>query len=989
MFKNDERYWDINLLNKWFGISSLIFLFCMVWVFIDDNDDEFKIYQKKFRELEIDITQNNLDKELETVKESRKELEKKLAAAKENYISRSNEVGSIEKTLTDAQTKFYKANMDFQGQKAMIDEIKFLVESENVHDSSHEQDHRKDYDKALAKLDELKLIKENYEIEIKDNEEKLKDLKNELKKIQDERDFILRDVNIADGKLKLLDRSRMSFLNKIGDIVRDLPILDFMDPYYKVNQIVVKDVHYDVNFTTMPVVDRCTSCHLGISDPDFTNVEQPFTTHPDLELYLTSASPHPLESFGCTSCHAGRSRGTSFLSSAHTPNSPEQKHEWEQKFDWEKIHHWLQPMLPKKYTEANCFKCHMNTSDLAGAEKLNMGLTLVDKSGCNGCHVAGNWPSSGKTGPDLRKINEKLSPDWVAKWIKNPRSFRHNTRMPSIFEQDNQTTEPMSKRNVSEIASITHYLFNNKSIDNGKTTSRYLGSPVDGEKIFQTVGCMGCHISEIDASLAPSPNTFSNLTKLQGPNLIGMGSKVSAEWLFNWLKQPHDYMASTRMPNLRLSDQEAKDLTAYLLDSKIYDFDKSETPEMDPAVLDELTMDWLRKMNPEKFAVEKASKMSTKEKLTFVGEKSIRHYGCFGCHNIDGFMDAKPIGTEITYQGSKTIDKYDFGLFHDIDHTNFAWIENKLRTPRIYDRGKESNPFDLLKMPNFYFTEDEIEAITTAILAFNTDGVGEDLLAHKKLPDHNEEGHRLVKKYNCQGCHLIEDRGGQLVEQIGPPEYGPPNLNTEGKKANPNWLLSFFKDPIIIRPNIQVRMPSFHQINDREWDTIIKYFQSIDDENVGYRADHIVNEKSTEFHAGDKLHELGACNNCHFYGTEFPKQTASTWAANLAMTKVRFNPDWIIEWLRDPQEIMPGTKMPAPYLPTPDVLDVDDSEATWGNELVELSGDQDAMLEGLRDYLWTIDGKVDISQEVKDYFEENGYDFSDIDDEDEWDDEDW
>ena len=86
---------------------------------------------------------------------------------------------------------------------------------------------------------------------------------------------------------------------------------------------------------------------------------------------------------------------------------------------------------------------------------------------------------------------------------------------------------------------------------------------------------------------------------------------------------------------------------------------------------------------------------------------------------------------------------------------------------------------------------------------------------------------------------------------------------------------------------------------------------------------------------------------------------------------------------------MPGTKMPAPYLPTPDVLDVDDAEATWGKELIKLSGDQDAMLQGLRDYLWTIDGKVDISQEIKDYFEENGYDFSDEGDEDEWDDEDW
>ena len=989
MFKNDERYWDINQLNKWFGISSLIFLISMVWVFIDDNDDEFKIYQKEFRKLQIEITQKNLDKELGAVKDSREKFEERLVATQEIYSSHANEVASIEKGLSDLQGKFYKANMNYQGQKAKVDEVKFLVESENVHENSHEKSHRDNYNKALVKLDELKLTKENYEIEIKDNEEKLKGLNNELKKSQEELDFILRDVTIADGKLISLDRSRMSFLNRIGDIVRDLPILDFMDPYYKVNQIVVKDVHYDVNFTTMPVVDRCTSCHLEISNPDNIDAEQPFTTHPDLDLYLTSSSPHPLESFGCTSCHAGRSRGTSFVSSAHTPNSTEQKHDWEEKYDWEKIHHWMQPMFPKRYTQASCFKCHMNTSDLAGAEKLNLGLTLVDKAGCNSCHVAGNWRSSGKTGPDLRKINEKLKPDWVAKWIKNPRSFRYNTRMPSIFEQDNQTTEKIAKRNINEIASITHYLFNNKHLDNGKTINKYLGNPQNGEKIFQTVGCMGCHISETDASLAPSPTTFSNLTKLQGPNLVGMGSKVSAEWLYNWLKNPHDYMASTRMPNLRLSDQEAKDLTAFLLDSRIYEFDKLETLELDTIVLNELTVDWLRKMNPEKFAVAKASKMSTKEKLAFVGEKSIRHYGCFGCHNIDGFMDAKPIGTEITYQGSKTLDKLDFGLFHDIEHTNFAWVENKLRTPRIYDRGKESDPLDLLKMPNFYFTEDEIEAITTAILAFNTDGVGKDLLAHEKLPKYNKDGHRLVKKYNCQGCHLIENRGGQLVKQIGPAEYGPPNLNTEGKKANPNWLLSFFNDPITIRPNIQVRMPSFHQINDKEWDTIIKYFQGIDDENIGYRADYIVNEKSTEFHAGEKLHELGACNNCHFYGTEFPIQTASTWAANLAMTKVRLNPDWVVEWLREPQDIMPGTKMPAPYIPTSDILDVDDAEATWGNNLVKLSGNQDAMLEGLRDYLWTIDGKIDISQEVKDYFEENGYDFSDADDEDEWDEEDW
>ena len=84
--------------------------------------------------------------------------------------------------------------------------------------------------------------------------------------------------------------------------------------------------------------------------------------------------------------------------------------------------------------------------------------------------------------------------------------------------------------------------------------------------------------------------------------------------------------------------------------------------------------------------------------------------------------------------------------------------------------------------------------------------------------------------------------------------------------------------------------------------------------------------------------------------------------------------------------------MPAPYLPTPDVLETSDALDVWGRDLVKLKGNQEAMLEGLRDYMWNIRGKVDISDEVKDYFEENGYDFSDGNDEDEdedWGDDDW
>ena len=991
MFKNDERYWNINLLNKWFAISSLIFFAVMVWTFIDDNDDEFKEYQKQFRRLQVEKIEKKLGAELESVEGKVEKYDTQLAKAQSEFESKSDLINSINDELGKLRADFYNINLKYSEQKAKLDVIKFHLESENAHGPNHKTDTKEKYKNKAASLNEIKLKKENYDIEISKRETKLKNLKKSLKEAQENREIILKKVSLSQNKLNVLDRSKMSFMNKLGDIVRDLPVLDFMDPYYKVKQTVVKDIHYDVNFAAMPAVDRCTSCHLGIANPDFVNTEQPYTTHPNLDLYLTSKSPHPEESFGCTSCHAGRSRGTSFVSASHTPNTPEQKYEWEEKYGWKKIHHWLQPMLPTRYTQASCFKCHTNTSDLAGAEKMNLGLTIVDRSGCNGCHVSANWPATGKSGPDLRKLNEKSHPDWVSKWIKNPRSFRYNTRMPHIFEQANQESPEIAKRNITEIASITHYLFKEKKVHRPNNPSKYLGNPANGEKLFSAVGCMGCHVSENDPSSAPSPTTFKGLSKLQGPNLIGLGSKVSPEWMFNWLKKPHKYMPSTRMPDLRLSDSDARDLTAYLWDNKNYDFDQLKPPKEDNEVLDELTLDWLMKMNPEKYAIEKASKMTKSDKMSFVGEKSIRHYGCFGCHNIDGFMDAKPIGVEITSEGSKPVDKFDFGLFHDIEHTNYAWIENKLRTPRIYDRGKESDPLDLLKMPNFHFSEEEIEAVTTAILAFNTDKVGESLLAHKKLPDYNKEGHRLVKKYNCQGCHLIENQGGQLVEHIGAPEYSPPNLNSQGRKTNPNWLIKFFNEPMTVRPNLQVRMPSFHQISDQEWDTIIKYFQSIDNENTGYRAPHQFVTGNRKFKAGEKVHELGACNNCHFYGKEFPIQTASTWAPNLALTKERLNPEWVVDWLRDPQAIMPGTKMPAPYLPTPDVLETDDAIAIWGRDLVNLKGNQEAMLDGLRDYMWNIKGKVDISEEVKAYFDENGYDFSDGDEEDgdDWDDEDW
>ena len=294
-------------------------------------------------------------------------------------------------------------------------------------------------------------------------------------------------------------------------------------------------------------------------------------------------------------------------------------------------------------------------------------------------------------------------------------------------------------------------------------------------------------------------------------------------------------------------------------------------------------------------------------------------------------------------------------------------------------------------MPNFYFKPEEIEAITTAILGFNNLKYSPNMIVENLVDDKNVfKGYSLIQQYNCQGCHIIEDFGGQIADIIGKPEYSPPNLNTQGIKTQPDWLFTFFKKPSIIRPNLQVRMPSFTMFNDDDWNSVIGAFQHMENHSLSFETAHNINKNTVEFKAADKLHEFGACNNCHFYGEVKPTQGPETWAPNLALTKERLRHDWVIEWLRNPQEIMPGTKMPAPYLPTSDLLSADGAVDIWGKYLVDLNGDNDLMLKGLTDYIYTIPGKIDISDYVREYFRVNGYDFDSDDDEDEddWDD-DW
>ena len=63
--------------------------------------------------------------------------------------------------------------------------------------------------------------------------------------------------------------------------------------------------------------------------------------------------------------------------------------------------------------------------------------------------------------------------------------------------------------------------------------------------------------------------------------------------------------------------------------------------------------------------------------LTYIGRKTIGKYGCYACHDIPGFEDAKPIGTAIADWGRKESSKLAFehiteylGIGHHGGHGN-------------------------------------------------------------------------------------------------------------------------------------------------------------------------------------------------------------------------------------------------------------------------------------------------------------------------------
>jgi mono/diheme cytochrome c family protein len=331
----------------------------------------------------------------------------------------------------------------------------------------------------------------------------------------------------------------------------------------------------------------------------------------------------------------------------------------------------------------------------------------------------------------------------------------------------------------------------------------------------------------------------------------------------------------------------------------------------DAAVTDTVLLDYLKGVMPAASAEAEMAKMDGTQKQIELGRRAISRYGCFSCHDIKGFENAQSIGTDLSEEGTKLVTRLDFAFISEIPHTSkIEWFRTKLHDPRIFDRGRVLPPLEKLRMPNFDFSDAEVERLLTAIMSFQRDIQPQAALPTRSARyDQITAGRNLVQRRNCVGCHIIEGDGGDFLKLVEDPSLGPPMLTPEGARVKPDWLYAFLQGPITIRPWLNVRMPTFG-LQDHDLNGVLNYFAAISNVVGPFRSHEVVTTADVPA-GGKELFELLKCQICHVLG-EIPKdQPTSNLAPDLRMASERLQPDWILDWMIKPSVILPGTRMPA------------------------------------------------------------------------------
>lgn len=255
-----------------------------------------------------------------------------------------------------------------------------------------------------------------------------------------------------------------------------------------IRQTLVKDLNR---------VDRCTTCHLAIDKPQLALAEEPFTTHPGDYLKW-----HPVETFGCTSCHGGQGLATE-VKTAHG-----------------EVPHWEEPLLRGPLVQASCRQCHGDLTTIqAHVPLLVQGQQLFRAQGCFGCHAVHDFGQSvsvdlsevGSKSHQLIEADFEMMPHphnrihWLRRKLAHPRTLNPGVppeQLPQGEEEVFPTVMPFFGFADEDIEALTVYLLSLKADNLPASYVRpaaptpepaYASAVQRGRAVYEKYGCNACH----------------------------------------------------------------------------------------------------------------------------------------------------------------------------------------------------------------------------------------------------------------------------------------------------------------------------------------------------------------------------------------------------------------------------------------------------------------------------------------------------------------
>src|SRR5215813_7001920 len=912
----------------------------------------------------------------------------------------SPRIREINEKLHDLSAKILAVQNVFTDRRAYVSALTYSMETEmSASSRQRKQKALSQYRQQVSSVTFPDGSKQIYNYD--QLEEAYNDLKNERTKLSTELGEVLKPVNEQKEKLDAFLSERMVDLTpeQIRGLQNKTEAWDS-----KIVQINVAEAN---------IVDRCESCHLGIREPVKLSAitmsvkgQKPdeyaraFSSHPEPDLLKV----HDPEKFGCSPCHQGNGRATTSVEKAHGvyehwlwplfPNNNAEAgcqtchaadvvlvtnevgwtltegkdlfrqrgcvgcHRYEgydkepedllliaqqiKQLDQERKDNFKQAAYLMKQADAaatNEEASRLNDRAVAlkvANSKVELRLVQLDRT------TKSLLEDMKKVGPNLKDIRLKLNKNWIPVWLKRPSDFRPTTKMPDFRLNDDQ------------IKAISAYLWQSALTDS--LPKRKPGNAAHGKELFETRGCLACHsVGEGDQLQG---GTFA-------ANLTRLGEKDNFDYLVRWVHNarertrpycfyekkdigPEDYAKKglpfvfdlqhsrcpndghelqvqnmTVMPSLRLSPQDAEDVATYLVS--------------------------LKKQEPSSYT---AAPFMDDPNLKAEGKKWIQHFGCAGCHEISGLEDEGRIGTELTVEGSKPIERLDFALLTETaqrgghepitdpadlarlpegpakapwyDHKGF--FEHKLAEPDIWDQGKIKPELEKLRMPNLHLNKEQIRSLTTFLMGSQESSLPASYQYRPLDYRHDiQEGWWIIKKYNCMGCHqLIPSQKTSLMtmaryQGADGQEQLPPKLLTEGARVDPQWLLQFLSNPALsehdtnrngVRSYLQVRMPTF-SLSENELGKLVRFFQALSRQPLPYVPEPtpVLSAKETEMARSLFSSPAAPCLKCHATGDPAHDRTAT--APNFLQAKGRLKADWVERWIIDPRAISPGTSMPS------------------------------------------------------------------------------